>query len=391
VSVTPPSPPASIEAWEVLDLLTALVQKSLVVYEEDEQGRGRYRLLETVRQYARDRLLESGEAAVMPGRHRDWFLALAEEAEPGLAGESQRTRLDRLEVEHDNLRAALAWSGAQGEGEVGLRLGEAVRWLWEMRGYWTEGREQLARLLALPGAQARTAVRAKALYGAGLLAWLQGDSGAARALYEESLTIFRELGDQKGIAWSLHGLGWTAHDQGDSGATRALYEESLAIFRELGNKKGIAISLLRLERAAKDQGDSGAARALSEESLAIFRELGGRSRGIFQNLEELAAVAVAQGQPERAARLFGAAEGLREALGAPLPPVDRAEHDRSVAAVRTALGEEAFTAAWAEGRAMSLDEAVAYALKTEGEGAPSPEAGTGPPKVGEEPVPGAPG
>jgi tetratricopeptide (TPR) repeat protein len=390
VSVTSPQPP--IEGWEVLDLLTSLVQKSLVFYSEDDEGRGRYRLLETVRQYARDRLMEAGEGEAVRTRHLEFFLNWVEQG-PGD---------ERLETEHDNLRAALAWSKAQGQWEVGLPLGGALGMFWQLRGYMGEGREHLAGLLALPGAEARTAVRAWALCCAGWLAHFQGDSGAAWALFEESLAIFREQGDKGGIRGSLIGLGgaaraqgdygaaralleeslaicrgqgdkgdiaqslgqlgWVAHAQGDYGAARALFEESLAIFRELGSKQGIAWLINGLGMTAHGQGDSGAARAFFEESLAIFREQGNK-RGIVVGLEGLAAVAVAQGEPEHAARLFGSAEGLREAIGAGMPPAERAEHDRSVAAARTALGQEAFAAAWAEGRAMPLDEAVALALE----------------------------
>jgi predicted ATPase len=263
-----------IEEPEVLDLLTALVERSLVVYEGQEE---RYRLLETVRQYGRDRLRESGEGEAVRRRHHDFFLTLAEEEGSKLGGPEQLQVLDRLEREHDNLRAALAWSGAQGQGEAGLRLAAALWHFWQVRGYVGEGRENLAGMLALPGAQARTAARAQALHGAGLLASHQGDHRAARALLEESLAICRELGIKEGGA---------------------------------------------------------------------------------KNLEGLAVVAVAQAQPERAARLFGVAEGLREAIGAPLPPAERAEHERSVAAVRTALGEAAFATAWEAGRARSLEEAT---------------------------------
>src|SRR5207245_1515940 len=151
----------------------------------------------------------------------------------------------------------------------------------------------------------------------------------------ECLAICRELGHKDGIAWSLNRLGSMAREQGDLGAARALLAESLAIYRELGDKAGIAWSLLGLGEVAHKEGDYGAARALLEESLATNRELGHKPN-IAQNLEGLAALAVTQEQSERAARLFGAAEGLREAMGAPLPPADRAEHDRSLAAVRTA-------------------------------------------------------
>ncbi len=435
-----------VETWEVLDLLTSLVEKSLVLYEE-QAGEGRYRLLETVRQYARDRLLEAGEAEVVRQRHRDWFLALAERAEPELSRGSQTEWLEWLEREHDNLRAALAWSGAPVQVEAGLRLGGALGRFWQVRGYWREGREQVEGLLALPGAEARTAARANALRVAGLLASFQGDHGTAQALLEESVAIRRELGSEEdtalaltqlggaacergdfaaarapfeeclavsrtlgykeGIARSLLGLGAVAHAQGDHGTARALLEESVAIFRQLGDKFHIAMALGDLGWVARHQGEYGEARALDEESLAIARELGNKlgtahslyelgmvahaqadfgtarahleerlaicrelshRHGVVENLEGLAAVAIAQAQPARAARLFGAAEGLREAMGAPLPPADRAEHERSVAAVRAALGEDAFAVAWAEGRAMSLEQAVANALQGSADG-----------------------
>src|SRR5205823_2678594 len=150
--------------------------------------------------------------------------------------------------------------------------------------------------------------------------------------------VFRELGDKKGIAGSLNYLGFIARVQGDLEAARALFEESLTIRREQGTKDGIAWSLSGLGWTAGDQGDYGTARALFEESLATFREIGDKP-GTVGVLEGLAAVAVAEAQSERAARLFGAAERIREAMGAPLPPADRAEHDHSVAAVRAALGE----------------------------------------------------
>jgi non-specific serine/threonine protein kinase len=428
-----------VEDVEVLDLLTSLVEKSLVLYEAQE-SEGRYRLLEPVRQYARDRQQEAGGGAAVRSRHLDFFARLAERAEPELDGPDQVAWLDRLEQEHDNLRAALAWSGAQGRENAGLRLGGALGWFWFLRGHLGEGQERLAGLLALPGAAPRTAARAKALKSAGWLAWNQGDHGLARALFEESLAIFREIGNKGGIADSLVLLGGAARHQADYGTARALFEEGRAIYQELGNKAGIAGSILNLGGAAhaerdhegarallegslaifrelgkrghiaqslgqlgwvaRAQGDYGAARAFFEEGLAIFRELGaavgvawllnglgivaedqgghggaralleeslaifrarGHKRGVVADLEGLAAVTVAQGEPERAARLFGAGEGLRGAMGVPLHPADRAEHDRSVAAVRAALGEAAFAAAWAAGRAMTLEQAVDFA------------------------------
>jgi tetratricopeptide (TPR) repeat protein len=378
------------------------VEKSLVLYKE-WKGEGRYGLLETVRQYARDRLRETDEAEALRERHRDWFLALAERAEPELWGESQSEWLERLEREHDNLRAAMAWTAAQGQGERGLRFGWALWSYWRWRGHWTEAREQLAELLALPGAEVRTAARAGALMTAGELAYEQGDYGAARALNEECLAICRELGDKERIAMSLNNLGDVAYDQGDYGTARALYEECLVIFRELGHRHGMGWSLVHLGLLTLDQEDHAAARGRLHESLALFREVddkvgiarslsslgkaalaqgeygAGRARfgeaaaialrlghkgALVRDLEGLAAVAVAQGQPERAARIFGAAGELRAAMGYPVPLVHRVEHERSVAAIRAALGEEVFAAAWAEGRAMPLEESVALAIDT---------------------------
>ncbi|MBM3459804.1 MAG: tetratricopeptide repeat protein, partial [Armatimonadetes bacterium] len=259
-----------VEAWEVLDLLTGLADKSMVVAAEQE-GATRYRLLETVRQYGQDRLRERDEEAAWRDRHLAHYLALAEEAAPELTGREQAAWLVRLETEHDNLRAALEWSGETGGGaESGVRLAGALWRFWEMHGHFTEGREWLARVLDA-GAGTAPVVRAEALNGAGNLANDQGDYAAARAFHQESLAIRRGLGDRRGIAGSLNNLGNVACDQSDYGAARALLEESLAIKRELGDQRGIAGSLGNLGRTVVEQGDYAAARALQEESLAIGR------------------------------------------------------------------------------------------------------------------------
>jgi predicted ATPase len=349
-----------IEEEEVLDLLGQLADKSLVLAEE-QAGESRYRLLETIQRYGAEKLAASGEEAALRGRHRDRYLSLAEQAEPDLRGPRQGKWLTRLEAEHENLRAALLWTSERGEGEAGLRLGAALWWFWYVRGYLTEGRERLATVLAVAGSEAARATRARALNGAGVLAYGQGECEAARALHEESLAIKREIGDQRGIASSLNNLGSVAFNQGEYEAARALHEESLAIEREIGDQQGIALSLNNLGLMAKEQGDYAAARALYEESLAIFREIGDQ-QGVAYNLEGLAAVVAALGQPGRAARLFGAAEALRAAIGAPLAPNEQAEYDRDVAVARAALDEAAFAAAWAQGRALSLEQAITLAL-----------------------------
>jgi non-specific serine/threonine protein kinase len=386
----------------VLDLLTSLVQKSLVVYEEDEQGQGRYRFLETVRQYARDRLLEAGEAESVRRRHLEFFLRWAEEAEPRLRSE-QVEWLERLEREHDNLRTALEWGKtAASDDEAALRLASALGWFWWMRGHMSEGGEHLADLLPRTEALGPTAARANALNWYARLVRLFGDTATARALYEEALAISRTSGDKSGIGYSLNALGVVSLHAGDYQSARPLLEESLAIYRKLGDHDGVAGVLANLGSLAYHLGDFGPARAPLEESLAAFREANNRGAvayslhylghiaraegnysqarrfyeeelvvarelghkiAIQATVDAIGQLAAAERQPARAARLMGAAEAMRDALHVPVPYSWRADHDRAVNTARVALGEDAFAAAWAEGRAMPLDQAVVHALE----------------------------
>ena len=284
----------SIDTGEILEWLTSLADKSLVLAQTQGETT-RYRLLETVRQYARDRLVESGESPAVRSRHGNYFLMLAEEAAIKLKGPEQAQWLRVLEEEHDNLRQALTLYAEDVEtGEEGLRLGAALQSFWWTRGYRSEGREHLCALLRHPKGQEPTKARADALNGAGALAWMQGDYFQARALQEESLAIRRELGEKKGIASSLNNLGLVACEQGDYIQSGVLHEESLAIRRELGDKSGIAASLHNLGNVACEQGEYARARVLEEESLAIRRELGER-KGIASSLTILGLVACEQG------------------------------------------------------------------------------------------------
>jgi non-specific serine/threonine protein kinase len=303
-----------IDEAGALDLLTSLADKSLVVAEERD-GATRYRLLETVRQYARDRLLEGGDGGRWRDRHLEHFLAVAEEAEPQLTGANQQAWLDRLETEHDNLRSALAWSAAEGaDAAGGLRLAGALCVFWEVRGYLGEGRGWVgASLAATKGGPAGDA-RARALNGAGVMAWQQADYPAARALHEECLTIRRELGNRRGIAGSLNNLGNIASEQGDFRAARALYEESLAIKRELGDRRGIANSLNNLGIVACDQGDYPAARALYTEGLTIRRGLADRN-GVASSLNNLGGVACEQGDYPTARALYEESLAIHREVG----------------------------------------------------------------------------
>jgi predicted ATPase/class 3 adenylate cyclase/Tfp pilus assembly protein PilF len=471
-----------VEEPDALDLLTSLVDKSLVMAEENN-GDYRYRLLETVRQYAREELLKSGRGDAVRERHRDYFLELAEAAEAQIRGAQQAEWLRRLEQEHENLRAGLDWGLGEAEPGGSLRLCGALQRFWITRGHFAEGREACARVLRMAGTEKLPQERAKVLNGAGTLAYHQSDVPAAAALLEECLTIERQLGNQRRVATLLGNLGLVAYEQGDFVSTRARHEESLAIMRELGNQSGIAAalnnlagvahhegdftsarslleqalsikrelgdrerianSLGNLANVALDQGDFSSARALyaecleimrelgnrvyiattldalgrvacfqrdyptarrlSEESLAIMRELQhgngvadslyslanvaheqgdystarqmfeegiairrerGDQRGMVASLSGLAAMAATLGSSLRAARIWGAAERLREELGAPLPPSERLRHDRQVAAARGAIGDDAgFGLAWQEGRALTLEQAIELATE----------------------------
>jgi ATP/maltotriose-dependent transcriptional regulator MalT len=390
----------------VYDLLARLVERSLAQVEAGEDaGEPRYRLLETLRQYAWERLEAAGEAEPARDRHARWFVALAEALEERRWGGQQEDWVARLEPDFDNLRAALAWAAGRGDGEAALRLGGAVYLLWIHRGSSGEGRALLARALAAeagrgPGA-ARPArlARAKALHGLGVLAREQGDYAAARAAFAESLAIRREAGDRWGAALALQNLGRVVEARGEADAARAHFEESLALFRELGDRRRAGGVLANLGDLAWRAGDATAARALLEESLALARATGdalsaltplGRmlcalgdvaaarpllledaarlramgSPGLiaWQALDNLACLAAAEGEAARALRLGGAAEALREQAGMRLPPGDVAQLERLLAPSRRALGEAARAAAWAEGRAMTVEQAVAEAL-----------------------------
>ena len=296
-----------IKASQILDLLASLVDKSLVVFggQQHEAG-GRYYLLEMVRQYAAENLHASGEAEAVKRRHQEWYLTFAEQAEPALRTGEQEMWLMRLESEHGNIRAALAWSlktGIEGDkkGEQAqpftpllLRFCSALQPFWHTRAHLAEGRTWCQRALQAEGAQERTALRAKVLNRAGILAYMQGDYTSARAYFEGSLQIEREIGNRSGIAASLNSLGNLANNRGDYVAARAYHEESLQIEREIGNRSGIAASLNNVGNVVSNQGDYVAARAYFEESLQIEREIGNRS-DIASTLNNLGVLALHQG------------------------------------------------------------------------------------------------
>jgi predicted ATPase/class 3 adenylate cyclase len=294
-----------VPAIDVLDLLGRLVDKSLVVVDEAGGTGRRYHLLQTVRQYSRDRLKERGEDEDVRSRHRDWFLALAEDAGPGRHGRDQRAWLDGLETEHDNFRAALDGCVLDGCGEACQRLAGALWHFWYVRGHLVEGGERLARALAMDDAP--TAGRARALCGANCLALSRGDDDAARSLAEEGLAISQERNDDGAVAEALKHLGMVARHRGDYGTGRALFENSLALYRELDCPQDIAHLLCCLGELAWLQGDLRRARAVQEESLRLSQEIGGgRDRGYA--LTNLGNVLLAEGRPDAALPLIE--EGL---------------------------------------------------------------------------------
>jgi predicted ATPase len=439
-----------IPEWEILDLLTSLVEKSLVAY---LPGDDRYRLLETIRQYLAERLEEEGEEGNVRQRHRDYFLAFAEEAEPHLTTANQQAWFERLEQDHDNLRDALnscidrchharvpsGCGQVSDAADVGLRLATLLWRYWFVRGHLQEGRRFLDSLLSF--AHSRTIPRARALNCAGGLAWQQGDYDAARRYYEESLTIRRAVGDdagmagtlgnvgvlalacgdtegarrsheeglaihrhhgnQRGIASCLNNLGMVAEHSGDYVVARDLYEAALAINRDTGNRlweannlgnlgnvahalcewnaarrlhtqslaikrengdlRGIAVSLHNLGRTAVSQGDLASARTAHLEAFDLRRQIQSRE-GLAESLGGFASLAAAEGSAGRAATLYGAAMALHHSLGAPLAENERAGYDRELATLRVALEEPGFDTAWAAGQAMTLEQAISFAL-----------------------------
>jgi predicted ATPase/DNA-binding CsgD family transcriptional regulator len=466
----------------VLEGVASLLDKSLLQRMEQRHGEPLLMMLETLREYGLEALAANEELETIRQAHATYYLGLAEEAEPEWEGPKQAVWSERLEREHDNVRAAMVWSLQRGEidrdWEPALRLGGALRRFWQVRGYLSEGRAFLEKVLAgsveivsaghvkaliamghvavlqddydrvdavcqesLPLCQqlGDTWNTARTLYLLGWIAWLKGDLAPARALMEQTLALFRQVDDKSFIAWSLMYLGMIAGRQGNYAEGRLLFEESLARQRALGNKRGTAFSIcgyalmllasqhdeamvrllleeslslfrevgdkwgdaaasMLLGQVALQRGDVTTARALANESVRLCREVGHRwfmsqaltvlakvaetqhdqlmARTLYQEsldvarevgdkvlialgLEGLAGVVGTQGEPVWATRLRGAAAALRDTIGAPMPPIERAGYERATAVARTHLDEQIFATAWTEGRAMTPEQALA--------------------------------
>ena len=259
---------------DVLDGMSSMVDKSLVRQTEQADGEPRFVMLETIREYAFVKMAECGEEPLTRRAHAAYCLVLAEEGATEDISANQAVSLDRFEVEHDNLRAALDWLTETGHAEWGLRLGVALFRFWEMREHLSEGRDRLGELLKLEGAAVPSQARLRALFAAGVLAAEQGDFEVSDSLLRESLEIARRLGDKQSIAVSLNALAVTARDRDDLPASRSLFEESLALWRELNDSRAVARALSNLANVVKLQGDVSYAGVLNQECLSIFSGLG---------------------------------------------------------------------------------------------------------------------
>jgi predicted ATPase/class 3 adenylate cyclase len=309
-----------VDRYDIVELLGRLVDKSLCL--TDGQGSDpRYRLLETIRQYAFEKLAETPEGQVVRARHRDFYLRFAEDAEPRLQGPEQVAWLQRLETDHDNLRAALRWSIDRDETEPALRLGSALSLFWDTLGYVREGREWLDELLARARERPTSIVT---LAGRRRLAKVLDAASRTRARWSEfpqatdfltqGLAIWRELGDKRGIAEALNNLAVGATQSGDRVRARVLVAESLALFRELADRRGTAHALNNLAEILSGDGDPAGARALFEESVSLFHAIEDR-RGLSHALDNLGGILTAQGDYGRAEVLYSRSLRLAEELG----------------------------------------------------------------------------
>jgi predicted ATPase/DNA-binding CsgD family transcriptional regulator len=392
-----------VDADDVLDLLARLVAKSLVLADH-ARGEARFGLLETIREYALGLLRHSGEEHDLRQRHLVWVLALAQQSDVQLWTSEQRGWLARLDAELDNIRTALAWSTGPGDAEHGLRIAGCLWRFWEQRGHAGEARRWLNTLLERPGA-GPTSARAMALECSVYFAHLTGDFAAADAFSKEALVMARAVGDPPALVCALLSQGILVGTSGDLVGCQAVLSEALAVAREADWQPGIRMALMDLGVLRRMTGAIDEALALLEEGRAICEAAGdsyalgfyltnlahldlhlgnadvaaGRTRhalaiwrdfqdthNVAMALETLAWAVGAQRRPEQSARLLGAAEGLRELVGTALLPHWQSDHDRACATAQQALGERVFAAAWARGRAMSVEQAIDYGL------APSP-------------------
>ncbi|MGC2170138.1 MAG: protein kinase [Candidatus Sulfotelmatobacter sp.] len=294
---------------DLLDGMASLVDKSLVQEVEPSQGESRFMMLETIREYALEKLEASGEEGLTKRAHAAYCLVLAEEEPTGQCGAEGMEWSERFAREHENFRAGLQWLTETGDAEWGLRLGTALFRFWEIREYLAEGRDQLDKLLKLAGAAGPTKGRARALFAAGVLAGEQGDYASADKLINESQDIALQLGDKEGVAVSLNALAVFARDRSDVARAHILFEATLGLWRELGDQKAIARALSNLANVLKLQGDYDRARSLHAECLSIFQGLGDRT-GVAWSLNYQGDIARDHGDTAAARTLYEQGLGI---------------------------------------------------------------------------------
>jgi non-specific serine/threonine protein kinase len=392
---------------QVIDLLPALAvlaDKNLLLVSEDPEGKPRFRWLETIRSCAIDHLTLTGEFPIARRRHAEHYLTVAEAAEGALTGPAMSRTIDMLERDYDNVRAVFHWA-LEGDAEdlsIGLRIAGAMHRFWLVRGHLGEARQWLER--ALPRGQGLSEpIRAKALNAAGVLAGMQGDTDQAEIWFEESLALWRKVGDATRVAATIGNLGLVAQNRDDPDTALDRFREAQTLYEVAGDQRGIAISLGARAWLERQKGNDREAVPLLERSIVLFRELGddrslanslanlghsslalghpqlatghfteslqlrqaiGNTLAIAECFEGFAALASVAGRPRRAARLYGAAEALREVTGAKLlDRADSAARDRQVEVTRKRLGVDRFAAEWAAGRSIGADEAARLALR----------------------------
>jgi predicted ATPase/class 3 adenylate cyclase len=390
--------PAEDVGGDVLDALDQLADQSLLrrLPDFDEP---RFLMLQTIRDFAAERLEESGEARLIRGRHLEAFIALAQQAQPQLFGPQRKEWLDRLEEDHDNFRAALEWAVASGNAQQAMTLSGSFWRFWQMRGHIHEGRARVGHVLLLPNSGEFPKERLAALEAAGGLAYWQADMEGSQRFYDESLELTRQVGDKLAIANAIYNDAFPMLvNSRNIPRAKELLEEALPLFRELGDNGGVARTLWGLGNAFYFAKDYAAAKPFLEEAQALFRrsddrfmlawsthtlglvavetgnnEMGRRwfsealqlfveakdVSGITLQLENLSVVARAEGDPVRATRLAAAAVAQQTATGTGLGGLLSQQEGRTG---REGLAEMEAEAAWAEGQALTLEEAIAYAL-----------------------------
>jgi predicted ATPase len=386
----------------VFEQLASLVDKNLIVREETGNGEPYFRMLETIREYAREKLEASGEAKTIQQRHFTYFVKLAEMAEAQRRGPEEGLWLQRFEIEHDNLRAALNYGLEREEAEATLRLAATLEWFWSLRGYLSEGSKWMDRVLT-ECQNVSASVRTKTLQAAEHLAQKRGDFLQKKRYAQEHFDLSRSVDDSAGIAWAYHSLGDVARDlEGDYEQAATLLDESVAIFRELGEKRGMAGALNCLGEVARCQEKYQQAKRFYEESLSLERQLDDKERvalvsfnlgsvELYQGalddadsrfktsmalsqelgnksiialcLSGLAGIRRERGNPRQAARLLAAASFINETIGARLDKADRTEWDRILASIHADLDPMSFAKAWARGEKMTMEQAISYAYE----------------------------